>query len=173
MKEPVPVSDFLATLTSPGPDAEKADGLNLFGQFVGSWDLVVTDYGEDGTTSSTSGEWHFGWVLAGRAIADVWICPRRTSSGRSPGKHGVSIRFPDPTIDGWRSTWLEPGLGAAYVFVARPTGDGGITLTGRFDDCHRRWTFLDIAPNSFRWRNETSQDGANWRLVQRFEAMRA
>ena len=156
-----------------GPAPDLADELGLFGQFVGSWDLEVTDMAPDGTATTTPGEWHFGWALGGRAVADVWICPRRTPEGDSPGEHGLSLRFYDPDLGAWRSTWLGPGKRVVRAFQARADGDG-IVLSGSFDDGDLRWTFSDIRPDSFRWRNEVSHDGGRtWRVQQTFAARRA
>ena len=158
---------------APGPDPALAERLALFGQFVGSWDLTVTDIDRDGVETTRAGEWHFGWALAGRAVADGWICPRRTEAGRSAGEHGLSLRFYDHELDAWRSTWMGPGRGIVRAFVARPRGTG-IALDGRFDGIDVRWSFSDITPSTFRWRNEESTDGgATWRLVQTFDARRA
>ena len=158
---------------STGPAPGLADELALFGQFVGSWDLEVTDVAADGTETTTAGEWHFGWALGGRAVADVWICPRRTPDGASPGEHGLSLRFYDAELGAWRSTWLGPGRGVVRAFEARPDGDG-IELSGSFGDGDLRWSFSDITPTSFRWRNEVSHDGGRtWRAQQTFAARRA
>jgi hypothetical protein len=113
--------------------------------------------------------------LEGRAVQDVWIVPRRTL--RSPSadlyEYGTSLRFYDPHLDAWRSTWIGPMQGAVYSFIAR--GDGrSITMQSSPDSAKaRRWVFSDIRPESFRWENfEQSKDGA-WALVQDFAAMRA
>jgi hypothetical protein len=155
-----------------GPAPCHAERLELFGQFVGSWDLDVTDIAPDGTEVTTPGEWHFGWALGGRAVADVWICPPRAADGSSPGEHGLSLRFYDEALGAWRSTWLGPGRRVVREFVARPDGDG-IVLAGSFEDGDLRWAFSDITPHTFRWRNEVSLDGGRtWRVQQTFAARR-
>jgi hypothetical protein len=173
---------LLDVFVADGPAPELADRLMLFGQFVGAWDLDVVNHAADGSTEELSGEWHFGWALAGRAVADVWICPRRAPDGSSPGEHGASLRFYDPAIDAWRSTWIGPHRGLVRAFLARPA-PGGITLEGSFDaGTTTRWAFTDIELDpasdvpravSFRWRNESSTDGHAWRLHQTFVARRA
>ena len=62
---------FLDALQAAGPAADRAGKMALYGQFVGSWDLDVTEYRDDGTTRQRPGEWHFGWALEGRAVQDV------------------------------------------------------------------------------------------------------
>ena len=68
---------FLDCLQAPGASADRAGNMHLYGWLVGSWDLEVTRFLADGTRRRRSGEWHFGWVLEGRAIQDVWVVPRR------------------------------------------------------------------------------------------------
>ena len=104
------LSNFLAAFGADGPAPGLGERLHLFGRFVGSWDLAVTDIAPDGTETTRPGEWHFGWALAGRAVADVWICPRRTSDGRSPGEHGLSLRFYDGRLDAWRAAGMGPAV---------------------------------------------------------------
>lgn len=167
------LSSFLGAFGADAPDPESAERLMLFGQFVGSWDLDVTTFDADGNATAVEGEWHFGWALAGRAVADVWICPRRDADGTSPGEHGVSIRFYDELLGAWRSTWIGPQNRLVRPFVARAVDDR-IVLEGSFEPgVTTRWSFSDITPSTFRWRNEESRDGQTWTLIQTFDARRA
>ncbi len=148
-----------------GPAAERAGELMLFGQFVGSWTLRWTGADADGNAVTMTGELHFGWVLGGRAVQDVWIVPGRGQPGAGPPPlafHGSTIRFYDPALGAWRSTWIEPVNGRVRRFVGRPQ-DAEIVLLSDDDDPHLRWRFRDITPDSFRWRAESSTDGgATW-----------
>ncbi len=61
-------------LEADGPDPNLKEKLMLFGQFVGDWDIVEARYTQaDGTEVKMKGEVHFGWILGGTAIQDVWI----------------------------------------------------------------------------------------------------
>ena len=156
----VTIADTLAhAFTADGP----ADGvdLSLFGRFAGSWDLDCTEYESDGSATTRRGEWHFGYALAGRATTDVWILPGV--------EHGVSVRFPDPDAGpgAWRSTWVGPGRRRVHSFLARADGDR-IVLDGG----DLRWTFSDIEPQRFHWRNEARQPDGSWRLQQEFDVRR-
>ncbi len=77
------MSAFLDALGADGPSADRAGRMDLYGRFVGSWDLDVRQFSEDGTERRRAGEWHFGWALEGRAIQDVWIVPPRGAGGFS------------------------------------------------------------------------------------------
>jgi hypothetical protein len=157
-----------------GPDVAFADELQLFGQFVGSWDVVVTNHRPDGSSETIPAEWHFAWALGGRAIQDVWIAPSRAErvSGRD-GEWGSTLRFWDGAIDAWRSTWIGPRRAVVMPFLARSVGDE-IVLEGSFEEGVRtRWIFSDITPDSFSWRAVDSKDeGASWSLLQEMNARR-
>lgn len=166
---------MIGVLGADGPRPELADKLMLFGQFVGAWDVDVVNHRPDGTRTEVAAEWHFGWALGGRAVVDVWIAPRRSlRRGAEPGEWGASVRFYDPAIAAWRSTWIGPGRGLVLPFVARQAGDE-IVLEGRFgDERVTRWIFSDVTADRFRWRAVESQDGgATWTTVQEMAARRS
>src|SRR5262245_66558802 len=120
----------------------------------------------------SSAEWHFSWALDGRAVVDVWINPSRADrTEATDGEWGMSVRFYDPVVGAWRSTWHGPKKGWVIPFVARPHPEG-IVLEGRRDDVDLHWIFSDIGSDSFRWRaEETGPDGATM-IRQRFVATR-
>ncbi len=166
---------MIDALRASGPHPDLADRLMIFGQFVGAWEVDITNYGPDGTATRVPGEWHFGWALEGRAVMDVWIAPRRSLRGATEsGEYGVTVRIFEPAIDAWRSTWIGPARGAVKPFIARQVGDE-IVLDGRFGaDRLERWIFSDIAPTGFRWRYVASDDGGStWTTVQEMAARRA
>jgi hypothetical protein len=75
----------LATSTR-SPEIPESD--DLYGWLIGSWELEVLHYkAVDVSSLGIKGEVHFGWVLEGRAVQDVWIMPRRTQ--RKQGEQHV------------------------------------------------------------------------------------
>jgi hypothetical protein len=165
---------MLLALKAGGPDAHHAKELMLFGQFVGSWDVDVTNIKPDGTSVAIDAEWHFGWVLQGRAIMDVWIAPRRALQRTTElYEYGATIRFYDPDIDAWRSTWIGPVRHLVRPFIARRVNDE-IVLEGSFaSGTLTRWIFSDITANTFKWRNVESEDnGTTWKVIQQMAARR-
>ncbi len=122
------------------------------------------------------GEWHFAWVLEGRAVQDIWIVPPREKRGAGNlYEYGTTIRFYDPTIDAWRSTWHGPMVKCVIPFIGRQVGDE-IVLEGRHwqnVDWPMHWIFSDITGYTFEWRNMISQDGGTtWEKVLGFAARR-
>ncbi len=171
---------FIDALCSPGPAAEHADKLALYGRFVGAWEAQGEAIAPDG--SRQPHWWHirFAWVLEGRAVQDVWITPVRNGprlgqshrSGPFSDQYGTSLRVYDPARDLWDVTWIDPH----NHFSARLTGraeDGGIYQEGVGSNGMRlRWIFSNIAADRFHWRAEVSQDGGSWRRVLELKARR-
>jgi len=167
---------LVSALHVTGPVGEHAAKLMLFGRFVGSWRLEWTGRDASGQPVTMSGELHFGWVLGGRAVQDIWIVPGRGQPGEGQPPlafHGSTIRFYDPAIDAWRSTWIEPVNGRVRRFIGRPSGDGIVLLSDE-EDPQLRWRFTDITADSFTWRAEISRDGgATWQFDEQMLATRA
>jgi hypothetical protein len=162
---------LVQVLAAPGPFAEHADGLALFGQFVGSWDIEATYFHADGTTrAERRGEWHFGWVLQGRAIQDVIISPPldEIRAGAPAAEYGTTVRVYDGSSGTWQVTFFAPIAGGKVDLVARAV-EAGILLEGRLPTGRLcRWTFSEITAEAFVWRgHESSDEGRTWFLDER------
>jgi hypothetical protein len=108
-------------LSSDGPYPKFKDKLMLFGQFVGDWDIVsVQSPSPSGVPFKARGEVHFGWILEGRAVQDVWMTYDDKSKRAIPV--GTTIRVYDPSIDAWLSTWISAIRRSVQTFVDRPGG---------------------------------------------------
>ena len=165
---------MLDALCASGPHKDLQDELAMFGRFVGSWELECIEYDRDGSSKTTPGEWHFAWVLDGRAVQDVWILPSRSAraSGAEPIEWGSAIRFYDPDLGAWRINWSGPGRGRSYSFIAHATASG-IVLEGGAGEIELRWTFSAITDRSFRWTNEIRDEDGDWCLQQEMRVRRA
>ena len=168
---PRPDAGLIESLHVDGPTGPHAAELMRFGRFVGSWNLQWTT--PEG--AKAIGELHFGWVLGGRAGQDIWIVPARGQPGENqPPRafHGSTIRFFDPAIKAWRSTWIEPINGRVRRFIGRADGEDILLLSDEAEP-QLRWRFIDITPNSFTWVGEISHDGGvTWTLEERMDATR-
>jgi len=162
---------MIELLDAEGPDEERAEGLMLFGRFIGSWDIDATYWDHDGNViGERRGEWHFGWVLQGRAIQDVLIGPpiaELLRTGEVAREYGSSFRLYDPKTNTWRVTWFAPVSGTIVDLTARGDGDcivlEGVEPSGMLD----RWIFSDITPDAFVWTGYESKDeGRTWPLVE-------
>ena len=157
-------------LVSAIPHPEFKEKLMLFGQFVGDWDIIEARYPQpDGTVTKRHGEIHFGWILDGRGVQDVWMIRKE---GRAIPV-GTTIRFYDPKIDAWYSTWISPMHGLVQTFVARKVGDE-IVLEGKSNDGYpEHWIFSEITPDAFHWRAVESHDNEkSWKLTEEMRVTR-
>lgn len=153
-------------LHADGPHPDLGDNALLYGRFIGSWDMVNHQYDEQRDEwFDTSGEVHFGWVLGGRAVQDLWGAPDRG--------YGTTLRSYDPSIDAWRVEWLSPRTRSHCSLIGRAQGDRIVQYGRREDGRAIRWSFTEITDDGFVWRGETSPDhGAAFRFDQEMRCTR-
>jgi hypothetical protein len=155
------LSPFLGALAADGPAPDRTDKMQLYGWLIGSWTMDAIVHGDDGTRHKAKGTIHFGWVLEGRAIQDVWVLPGFF--------HGSTLRVYDPGIDAWHILWSDPLKQYFTRQVGRARGKDIVQEGKNAAGDILRWSFTDIAPDSFRWLGEVSRDGgATWRLQAEF-----
>lgn len=156
---------FLEAIDADGPAPDRADKMALYGWLIGRWKMDATVHADDGTVRTGQGTIHFGWVLEGRAIQDVWNLPGFF--------HGTTLRVYDPSIDAWHILWNDPVKQLYTRQIGRARGND-IVQDGTADNGDAiRWSFTEITPDSFRWRGERLTDGgATWRLQSEFLARR-
>jgi hypothetical protein len=170
---------FLDALAAEGPAAGLGAGnADLYGWLIGSWDLDVTRFLDDGTIRRRPGEWHFGWVLEGRAIQDVWIVPPRGPARTGDAicavqPYGTTLRVYDPALDAWRVQWTDPVTQSFFIMTGRKEGDDIVQLGQGPGGNLIRWSFREIKPDSFLWRGEVSADGTTWQTQVEFRAIRS
>jgi len=171
-------SAFLDALGADGPAADRAGKMELYGRFVGSWDLDVTQFPQPGLRRRRRGEWHFGWALEGRAVQDVWIVPprgelRHGDAAANVNSYGTTLRVYDPRIDAWQIQWTDPVTQNFLQMIGRAEGNDIVQLGTRPDGHLIRWSFRDITDDAFQWRGEVSaDDGASWHRNVEFTATR-
>ncbi len=170
--------DFLGALAAPGRSPEIPECADTYGWLVGSWELEVLHYkAVDVSSQQIKGEAHFGWILEGRAIQDVWIMPRcseRTSRlDRANNMYGSTFRSWDPAIQAWRIRWINPVTGHREEQIGRWNGKDVVQVGARGDGTPTRWRFTEITPESFHWIGEVLEpDGRTWKLEGEFGARR-
>ena len=157
---------FMKALHSEGPADDRARHLELYGWLIGDWVMDTTVHREDGTTSKGSGEIHFGWVLQGRAIQDVWILPDVF--------HGTTLRIYDPELGAWHILWNDPLRQYYARQIGRAQGNDIVQIGKNDSGVMLRWSFTEMTANSFRWLGERSpDDGKSWQLQADFRVRRA
>lgn len=170
--------NFVALLPSSGHSPEIRESADAYGGLIGSWELEVLHYrGVDLSSQKIKGEAHFGWVLEGRAIQDVWIMPRSSDrepdSDRANNMYGTTLRVWDAAIQAWRIRWINPVTGQEERQTGRKVGKEIVQIGARLDGTPTRWRFTEITADSFRWVGEGLEpDGKTWKLGGEFRARR-
>jgi len=158
----------------PSPDLSRDD--NLFGWLVGSWDVEVHDFESDGARRVSNGEWHFAWVLEGRAIQDVFVTPKRDERSLGPmpaNRYGTTLRIFDVASGLWRLVWINPVRNDVDMLTTRKD-EGDIVQEGiDINGTKFRWTFFNIVENGFTFRAEECHEGCeDWKPLAEFTAKR-
>jgi hypothetical protein len=167
--------EFTAVLAAPARSPEIPEAADAYGWLVGSWELDCRHY--RGVPVSIQGEAHFGWVLEGRAVQDVWIMPRLSArpgnSDRTNNMFGTTLRVWDSSIQAWRIYWRNPVRNHFEDQIGRWSGKDVVQVGVRADGTPTRWTFTEITQDSFRWLGHALQpDGTTWKLETEFRAKR-
>ena len=170
-----PLPSAIERLTAPGPFGPDKHNLMLYGRLVGAWDIEWVVFDRRGTpTERRRGEWHFAWVLGGRAVQDViW------TAGEPPENDGTTMRCWDRELGAWRVVFMSPGDGEFVTLVGRPEGDRIVqevtdrSSGARPDSAAERWTFSEITETAFLWHAERSSDGGQrWAVTHEMRASR-
>jgi hypothetical protein len=164
------VSSFLTALGSDGPGTDSVKDMDLYGWLIGSWELDTVRHVGDGAIQKWTGECHFGWVLEGRAIQDVWIRPKRPSRSTM---YGTTLRIFDPGIGGWRIIWSDP-LNQDYSRqIGRAEGNEIVQIGDDARGLQTRWRFTEITGKSFHWiGEEKSSESDPWQITYEHFARR-
>jgi hypothetical protein len=167
-----PRLDMVKTLQAMGPHSSLGDQAKVFGRLIGSWDVEYTDFSKDGKVSHRLGEFTVGWVMDGRAIQDVWIV--YPSGARKEREVYTDLRYFDPKSQTWPATFID----VEHVSIARFTGgavadDRIVLATQDLGGGETQWSFNEIRPDSFVFRDQASSDGGKtWRLQSEYHMKR-
>lgn len=164
-------SAFLTALDAEGPPANRAKDIDLYGWLIGSWEMDTIHHLDDGAIEKCDGECHFGRVLKGGAIQDIWIRPKRPAPSVM---YGTTLRIYDPAIDGWHIIWADP-LNQDYSRqIGRAEGKDIVQIGHDSRGLQTRWRFTEITAESFHWIGEERSSGSDpWRVTYEHFARRA
>jgi hypothetical protein len=159
-----PRLDMATALQAMGPHPSLGDQAKVFGRFVGTWDGEYNEFSKDGKATRSSGEWIFGWVMDGRAMQDLFII--HPSEAHKEGFIGTTLRYFDPRSRTWSVIFIDPEDDVIETLTGGEVGDDRIVLLSQnTDGKESRWSFDDIRPDSWIFRDERSSDGGKtWRL---------
>jgi len=171
-------SGLVSVLAAVGRSTEIPEADDAYGWLIGSWELEVLWYaGVDVADRHIKGEVHFGWVLEGRAVQDVWIMPPRVERvgdlDKANNMYGTTLRVWDPSIQAWRITWSNPVSGHREEQIGRWIGKDVVQVGARTNGVPTRWRYTGITPDAFHWIGEVlNPDGETWKIEGEFRARR-
>ena len=167
-----PRLDIATALEATGPNPSLGDQAKGLGRLVGTWEVEYTDFKKDGTTLHRTGEFRVGWIMDGRALQDVWIVDPW-------GKHKdrevyTDVHYFDAKSRTWHATFVDPQDGSVARFTAVEVGNDRFVLESKeLDSGETRWSYNDIGPDSFIYRDEGSSDGGKtWKLRSEYHMKR-
>jgi hypothetical protein len=155
-----------------GPHASLGDESKALSRVIGAWDVEYADFLKDGTVTHRSGEFIVGWVLDGRVVQDLWIVDP-SAAGKDREVY-TTVYYLDPKTRAWHATFVDPESASVLSFTGGAAGSDRFVLeTPDTNSKTTRWSFNDIRPGSFVWRDEQSSDGGNtWRLKSEYHMKR-
>jgi hypothetical protein len=156
---------MIRVLGSANPNPSLGEEAQTFDRLVGSWDADFSFPQADGTVRHKKGELHFGWVMDGHAVQDLWIgYPTGEQKERTIG---TTFRFFDTKLKQWRIVFINPQYNYVVNTQGGREGDRIVLRGSDSDGLPIRWTFREITPQSFHWTGEKSHDGGNtWVLEE-------
>ncbi len=156
---------MIRVLGSANPNPSLGEEAQTFDRLIGSWDADFSFPQADGTVRHKKGELHFGWVMDGHAVQDLWIgYPTGEQKERTIG---TTFRFFDTKLKQWRIVFINPQFNYVVTTQGGREGDRIVLRGSDSDGLPIRWTFREIMPQSFHWTGEKSHDGGNtWVLEE-------
>jgi hypothetical protein len=169
------LQDMFDALVARGPNSIVAQNADGFAKLIGSWSVEAFDADGDGAKRVNEGEWHFGWVLEGRAIQDVLITPLRAHRVRDMptkgNRYATSLRIFDADAGIWRVFSIDPVGNLYLVMEVRHEGSRIVAEGTDLSGAAYRIVTSDMTQNSFAVREERS-DGDEWTPVKELRAHR-
>jgi hypothetical protein len=168
---------MLEALGARGPHPEIAQSANaIYAPLVGSWTVEVFDLEDDGARRVSAGEWHFAWILEGRAMQDVFLAPprgeRRNGALVANNRCGTTLRIFDPLRSIWRVHCFNPTAQTEESFIASRQGAQIVQKAVDTSGAAVREIFSCIELASFRCCRETSDNFGSWKLKAEYIATR-
>jgi len=167
-----PGLDMATALKATGPNPSLGEQAKVLGRLVGTWNVEYTDFMKDGTTLHRTGEFMVGWIMDGKALQDLWIVdPWGQHKDREVY---TDVHYFDPKSRTWHSASVDPQDGSvARLTASEVRTDRFVLKTNELGSGQTRWSFSDVRPDSFTWRDEGSSDGGKtWKLRSEYHMKR-
>lgn len=164
----VNVSQVDANYGQPNPQAPEE--IQEYGQFVGKWDILISQPDSNNNWIESNATWVFKYILDGHAIQDFWTNPSEPSPGQASFL-GTNVRIYNPQLKHWQCMWLENRTyNMNGIWQSYQNEEDEIILK----DSTNTWeiTFFNISEQSFDWRWDIIQNDGNRNAISRIKATR-
>jgi hypothetical protein len=167
-----PLLELSAVLMARAPHPSLGEQSQVFDRFVGTWEVQYQDILKNGRTLNRTGLFVVSWVMYGRAIQDIWIVD--PSPGHAEREIYADIRYLDPKTHTWASIFIDPEHASMARFSGGPVAADRIVLeTSDLGAKLNRWSFEDIGPDAFVFRDKyTNDEGKTWTLQSEYHMRR-
>lgn len=151
---------FVNALVSNGRNSIIPEKDDYFGALIGEWNF---EWNDNNAKRQVIGEWIFSWVLEGRAIQDVFICPSRATRNINPqpdGEYGTTFRIYNSKTAKWDISY---GCTGNITRLEAQRENDKIVLT-EITQKKEKWVFSEIEGNSFHWQNINVEEDGTWHV---------
>jgi hypothetical protein len=133
----------------------------LFDQLIGTWDVRYEIFDKDGKVRRSAGQVRYSWILAGKALQEVWSAASESTDSQP---FGTTIDFYDLKRQRWTAVWIYPAQGMTSMMSGGEV-NGSFVLTGHNESgALERWSTSITSPDSIAVRADVSDDdGKTWR----------
>ncbi len=95
------------------------------------------------------------------------------SAAHQEGFVGTTVRYFDPKSGSWSVTFIDPENNSVAALTGGAVGDDRIVLLSQDKDGKEsRWSFNDIRPDSWVFRDEGTRDGGKTRWLREEDRMK-
>lgn len=158
------MNKFMDALIANEKHVSIPESKNYWGSIIGEWELEWIVHPGTSKERCVKGEWLFSWILEGKAIQDVFICPSRKelkNKDSSNGEYGTTIRVYCEKLNCWEIFYACKD--DVNRLQARKVGSE-IVLT-ELPDARMKWIFSNIQENSFQWQNIQLDKNNQWQVI--------
>jgi len=142
-----------------------------YGQFVGEWDIDVSNLTREGNWVEDKASWTFKYVMGGYAVQDFWTRLKTPNEKDGEDYFGSNIRIYNPEVKKWKTVWLESGSNNMRgIWTSYENEKGEIIL----HDDSKKWEirFFNINDSSFDWKWDFKLDDGSMQTRVKIKAKR-
>lgn len=143
-----------------------------YGQFVGKWNVEVSNLTREGNWIEDKATWEFKFVMGGYAVQDFWERLGKPKEKDNEDYFGSNIRIYNPESKKWNTVWLESGNKSIQgIWTSYMNEQQEIIL----HDDTKKWEikFYNITKTSFDWKWDFKLDDGTMQTRVKIKAKKS